>query len=71
MFALALPDGRMYSVKTFTGLTLEPHHAARWPTVERAALACDKANKQRTRLEPPFELVALYAEADVEGTCAA
>lgn len=68
MFAIALPDGRMYAPRVASALSLEPRHAAKWPTAERAALACDKANKQRTVKEPKFELVALYQEADV---CAA
>jgi hypothetical protein len=41
---------------------------AKWKTAEGAALACDKANAQRTDKEPKFELVVLYQEADV---CAA
>ena len=68
MFAIALPDGRMYAPRLASTLTTCTAQAARWKTAERAALACDKANAQRTKLEPKFELVTLYQEADV---CAA
>lgn len=65
MFALALPDGRMYTPATHSALTLDIALAARWRTAESAATACDKANSQRTHLEPKFELVTLYQEADI------
>ncbi len=68
MFAIALPDGRMYAPTAIQSLSRETHRAAKWKTAERAALACDKANRQRTAKVPKFELVTLYQEADV---CAA
>jgi len=71
MFALVLPNGLMYAPKLASTLTRCPTQAARWKTPEAAALACDKANAQRTRLEQKFELVVLYSEADVGATCAA
>lgn len=68
MFALVLPDGRMYAPKVKGALSACPLQAAQWKTAERAALARDKANKQRTDIEPKFDLVVLYQEADI---CAA
>jgi hypothetical protein len=68
MFALILPNGLMYAPKLASTLTRCTAQCAKWKTAEGAALACDKANAQRTDKEPKFELVVLYQEADV---CAA
>lgn len=68
MYALILPDGQMHAPLVPSALTTDTDKAAKWVNAERAALACDKANSHRTRLEPKFELVTLYQEADV---CAA
>lgn len=65
MFALALPDGRMYAPRLAATLTHCPMQAATWKSAESASLARDKANAQRTHLEPRFELVTLFADADV------
>ena len=54
MYALILPNGLMYSPKALTGLTRRTADCAKWKTPEGAALACDKANAQRTDKEPRF-----------------
>lgn len=65
MFALILPDGRMYAPRLACPLTRCTEQAQKWKTPEGATLARDKANAQRTAKEPQFELVALYQEVDV------
>jgi hypothetical protein len=68
MFALILPDGRMYAPKLASTLTMCTAQCAKWKTPEAAAIACDKANSFKEPQDPKFELVVLYQEADV---CAA
>lgn len=68
MYALILPNGQMHAPLVSSALTTDVRRAAKWINSDRAATACHKLNRHRTKLQPKFELVVLYQEADV---CAA